>query len=139
MTPQNVFQIILIIVFAMLAFVVIFPRSGTRGTAIRRLVSVLLLLAGIVLVAFPDWLTAIANLLGIGRGTDLLLYALAVVFVGHLIASKQNQVERNRKFTELAREIAISEATPAGEAGSHLVDDVKRLGPAPTRAPEAEH
>ncbi len=102
----------------------------------------LLLLAGIVLVVFPDWLTAIANLLGIGRGTDLLLYALAVVFVGHLIASKQNQVERNRKFTELAREIAISEATPAGgEAGSRLVAEVKQLGPAPPApnpAPDTE-
>ncbi len=31
MTAQNVFQIILIIVFAMLAFVVIFPRSEPGG------------------------------------------------------------------------------------------------------------
>ena len=49
--------------------------SRAVGTQIvNRLAMLALLLCGLFFVAMPDRTTAIAHFLGVGRGTDLLLY-----------------------------------------------------------------
>ena len=73
-------------------------------------------LAGIVLVAFPDLSTAVANAVGISRGADLVFYVfMLIVFAAianlHLRLRAQNEV-----VTLLARELAIATATvPPGK------------------------
>jgi hypothetical protein len=65
---------------------------------------------GIVLVIFPGLSTAVANAVGVGRGTDLVLYVfMLIVFAGianlHLRMRAQAEV-----VTLLAREIALATA-----------------------------
>ncbi|WP_316668454.1 DUF2304 domain-containing protein [uncultured Propionibacterium sp.] len=110
MTGQIVIKIILLLAFALLAMLLLVPRPNTRGRAVRRIMLVLLLVAGIVFVIMPQWLTAIAHLVGIGRGADLVLYALVVLVVGNMIAARRTAISQNRDITQLARAVAIARA-----------------------------
>jgi small membrane protein len=58
----------------------------------------------------PNDLTAIAKFLGVGRGTDLVLYALVVAFMAGMFSMYQRFRVVDRRYTELARTVAIREA-----------------------------
>jgi len=64
-------------------------------------------MTGMVFVIFPSLTTDIANLIGVGRGADLLLYfsLIGFSFVIIIIYSKQRKLER--LLTELLRKNAI--------------------------------
>ncbi|MGO1279235.1 MAG: DUF2304 domain-containing protein, partial [Cellulosimicrobium funkei] len=59
----------------------------------------------------PEWLTFVANLLDVGRGTDLLLYALVIAFVSFIATSHRRTNQLERKITVLTRELGLAEAT----------------------------
>jgi hypothetical protein len=79
-----------------------------------RLLAVVLLSGAVVLVLFPDLTTYFAHLLGVGRGTDLLLYVslIAGLHVTLLLYLRTRELER--KITELARASALHNATSTG-------------------------
>jgi len=112
MGSQFWIKVILIASFVVLTLIVVIPRRGARPIAIRRLTMILLLVTAVAAVAFPDWTNSVARLVGVGRGTDLLLYALAVVFVGHTIRARTSQLASEQNVTELARKIALLTAPP---------------------------
>jgi hypothetical protein len=60
-------------------------------------------------VFFPGILTAVANALGIGRGTDLVLYGLIVCFLIYMASSFQRTRQLEERITKLARRIALDE------------------------------
>jgi hypothetical protein len=68
-------------------------------------------LAAIASIMFPEWLTWLANSIGVGRGADLLLYALVMAFLVTVATNYRYHVATNRKLTLLAREIALARAT----------------------------
>jgi len=72
----------------------------------------LLLFAGIGVVAvlFPGTITWVANQIGVGRGADLLLYVLVIVFIGNLAMQSRRATELGRKITLTTRRLAIAEA-----------------------------
>lgn len=93
-------------------------RTGADShLAIRRLLMGLFVVAAIVSILFPQWLTWLANLIGVGRGTDLLLYALVLAFFAFLYTQHRSNVAAQRKITLLARRLALLSAerdrTPA--------------------------
>ena len=53
-----------------------------RSTLRDRVLTILLFVIAVVAILFPDLTTRVANVLGVGRGTDLLIYlfVLAAVF-----------------------------------------------------------
>lgn len=110
MTSQLVIQILLIAGFAVIGLIVVFPRPGARPLAIRRLATLLLIVVAILAVMFPQLLSQLAALVGVGRGTDLVLYVLVVLFFGHTVASRAQSAARERQITDLARAVAISQA-----------------------------
>ena len=120
MGDQVVIKVLLVVALVMSMGILLVPRKGARPLAIRRLTYLLLLVAAIAAVIFPSWLTWLAALVGVGRGTDLLLYGLVVVFISHAMASKSRNAESDQRFTALARRIAIDDAEPAAEAGQRL-------------------
>lgn len=120
MVSQLVIKILLSVVLLAMLVVLLGRRSGARHLAIRRLTYLVLLVAAIFSVIFPSWLTWLAGIVGVGRGTDLLLYGLVVVFISHSMASKSRHAVSDRRVTELARCIAIDKAEPAEEAGRRL-------------------
>ena len=70
----------------------------------------LLAVVMIVSVLFPQITTAVANVLGVGRGADLLLYVLTAAFVVFALTQyTRNQANRRLTFS-LARRIALIEA-----------------------------
>ena len=78
--------------------------------ASKRIALVLFALANVYAVMRPDDLTAIAKLLGVGRGTDLVVYALVVAFMAGMFSMYQRFRVVDRRYTELARTVAIREA-----------------------------
>jgi hypothetical protein len=58
----------------------------------------------------PDDLTWVAMQLGVGRGADLLLYALVVGFGFFAISTYLRFKELELKYARLARAVAINEA-----------------------------
>jgi hypothetical protein len=64
----------------------------------------------IVSILFPVWLTRLAHLIGVGRGTDLLLYVLVIAFLLYASTSYRRNMLLNRKITQLARAATLAEA-----------------------------
>jgi len=107
---QIVIKSILITVFAVLALVVIVPGRGARGLAIRRLAGVVFLGVGVLAIAFPHLTNGLAVFLGIGRGTDLLLYGLIIIFLGYVVAAAAHTRRTDRQITDLTRALALAQA-----------------------------
>jgi hypothetical protein len=101
MTHHIVVKALLIAIFVFFALVVLLPTGGARRSAIRKL-SLLALLGLAVL--------AVANAVGVGRGTDLLLYGLIVVFMGSSVSTAARSRLAERQITEIGRRIALLEA-----------------------------
>jgi len=98
-------------------------RTGADShLAIRRMLSGLFILAAILSILFPQWLSWVANLVGVGRGTDLLLYGLVIAFLASLYTQYRHNLATQRQVTLLARKVALLEAkqhedsTPASTA-----------------------
>lgn len=124
MGNQIIIQIVLITGLVVLMAILLWQRPGARPLAIRRLTYGALLLAAIAAVIYPRWLSKLAALVGVGRGTDLLLYGMVLVFISHSIASKNRHAEADQRITRLARRLAISDAEPAEDAGRRLADEI---------------
>jgi hypothetical protein len=79
-----------------------------------RLAVLALLAAGVLFVINPDLTTRLAQTVGVGRGTDLLLYlfCLASITVFLKLYKKHRTVEE--KLTEVARQVALLGAQGPG-------------------------
>ena len=114
-------MIIVLVLTGALSLVVLY---GIRllSTA-RRLVGfsvIAVAVAGIVLVWDPDLSTRLANLVGVGRGTDLLVYLLFILTAMLVLLVHARFRTYDRMITELARSVSIAhvqEAAPARPAG----------------------
>jgi len=104
--PILVFQIAAIVTVVVIAFLVL-RGGGARHQAIRRILLVLFVLGAGVSVFFPNLLTSLANLVGIGRGTDLLLYVMVIAFLGFAATTYRRNRQLENQITELARQIAL--------------------------------
>lgn len=111
-TGKILIQIILIIGLAVPAVIILLPTKGARGLAIRRLTMLGILLGGIVAVMFPSLTDTIARTLGVGRGADLVLYGLLIVFVSYTLSTSAHLRRVDRQISELTRELAVARAEP---------------------------
>jgi hypothetical protein len=98
-------------------------RAGAGHIAARRVVACLILLLGIAGVLFPLAVTRVANFVGVGRGTDLVLYALVIAFLFSTLGLYQRLARLENRYVEVSRALAIEEALrlengrPADEDG----------------------
>ena len=94
-------------------------RASLRGQARRKLLAALTVLIGVIAVLAPDVLQQLADWVGVDRGSDLLLYALAVVII-YLVGSVSVRFrEQESRLVRLAREVALTETE--GRLRSHPV------------------
>lgn len=92
-------------------------RTGADShLAIRRILMMLFIVAAILSVLFPQWLTWVASLIGVGRGTDLLLYALVLMFLTFVYTQYRRNLALQRQLTLLARKIALVDGERREEA-----------------------
>ncbi len=108
---MNLIQIILIAGFLMASILCL---AALKNRSIARFFFLGQFALGVVLVIFPDLSQKVADILGVGRGTDLILYLLVLyVYVGSiLILGKFRQLERN--LTELARQMTLANPQQSG-------------------------
>jgi hypothetical protein len=103
-------QLILVAAVAVVAVLLTRSTAGARHQAIRRLALMAFVVAAVLSIAFPVWLTRAANFVGVGRGTDLLLYALVIAFLSYISTSHRRMNQMSRRITLLTRELTLSEA-----------------------------
>jgi len=110
-------QILLLLGIALVAAVLL-RRAGARHQAIRRLALVAFGAFAVTSVIFPNIWNALARLVGVGRGSDLLLYGTIMVLLGYMATSYIRFRELENRFTKLARRIALDEVAAPGKPGS---------------------
>jgi hypothetical protein len=125
-------KILLMLAIAGTALALLQGRRGARRQAIRRLLLLAFTGATCLSVLFPEAWTALAQALGVGRGTDLLLYALIVAFLGFIATSYRRSRDMQRQITLLSRRLALDEAPPARPAAPAIaaaspVDDIAAI------------
>ncbi len=104
-----IFQILAVVVITLVAFFVM-RGGGARHQAVRAILMVLFILAAASSVFFPWLWTWAAHLVGVGRGTDLLLYLLVLMFLGYVANSYRRFRHLENDVTLLARELALLSA-----------------------------
>ena len=90
----------------------LFFRRGAKQLAVRRLLVIAFAMFAVLTVLFPTVLTKVANLVGVGRGADLLLYMTVLVLLGFLALQEARTKAAEKRTTYLARRLAIDEAEP---------------------------
>ncbi|MEE6273024.1 DUF2304 domain-containing protein [Georgenia wangjunii] len=119
-----IIQVLLLIGVAVVAVLLTRSTATARHQAIRRLLLVGFVVGAALSVIFPNWLTWLARLVGVGRGTDLLLYALVIAFLSYIATTFRRINVLERKITKLTREVALERAKSEGavrRAGAGLV------------------
>lgn len=108
-------KVILLVAISSVALIGLRAPRGARHLALRRVALIAFVLFAVASVLFPDVWNALANLVGVGRGTDLLLYVLIVVFLGYMATSYMRFRGMESQITQLSRRIALDEVgvTPA--------------------------
>lgn len=111
---MRVVQVVLIL--GMLAVIIRLLRTrSARGQALRRLGTLAFGFTAILSIIMPESWTAIANLAGVGRGADMILYGLVVSFLGYTVTSYGRFRELEMRQTILTRKLAIAEAPDPSE------------------------
>lgn len=67
---------------------------------------------GVPLVLFPDAATGVANLLGVGRGADLLIYVLFILVLLSLLVIHALIRDINQRLTRVVRTLALATVDP---------------------------
>ena len=128
-------QIVLIQVLLIVVVVVVaarlFRSRGARSQALRRIGLLLFAAGAVVSILFPNLWNRLASIAGVGRGTDMVLYALVVAFLSFTVTTYLRFRELETRYTRLARRLALDEAQRdfpdrAVEAGPGAAD---RSGP----------
>lgn len=103
-------QIILLLAILGVAALLNRSTADARHQAIRRLLLFAFVFGAAVSVIFPQWLSSIANWIGVGRGADLLLYALVIAFLGYIASNHRRTSLLTAHITTLTRELTITKA-----------------------------
>ena len=118
-------QVVLIVVVIAVSAQLLRSR-GERSQALRRIGLVAFVAFAVVSILFPNVWNRIATLVGVGRGTDVVLYALVVAFLSFAGTTYIRFRDMETRYTRLARRIALDEVrqTPLPPA-----PDALRPGP----------
>lgn len=105
-----VVQIFLVAVVLVVSLVLIRGGFNAKHMAIRRIMVLLFAGTAVLSIFFPSILTYLAQFVGVGRGTDLVLYAFIVAFLVFMSTTHQRFRQTETAITKLSRRIALDEA-----------------------------
>src|SRR5690348_150931 len=108
-----IIQVVLIAAIVAIALYALQNRHAVRLQAGKRLVLLLFIGASAVSIIRPEVLTGLAHDVGVGRGTDLLLYLTIVVLVFVIVSTYLRFRDYEARIAKLARRLAIAEANEA--------------------------
>lgn len=125
---------LLLVAIAVVVVLSLRAPAGARHLAVRRVAVIGFAALAVLSVLFPDAWNAAAEVVGVGRGTDLLLYGLIVVFLGYMVTTYRRFRELETQITLLARRLALDEVTtelraPDAAPGPAVPEPGPRPGP----------
>lgn len=126
-------QILLLVPVLAVLVVFVRRRHGVWMQASKRLGLIVFAVLNVYAVLRPDDVTWVADRLGVGRGTDLVLYGLVAAFMFGMLNFYLRFREIDRRFTELTRTLAIREAEIVNRDRALLVSR-RTLAAAPAEA-----
>jgi hypothetical protein len=106
---------LLLLVFGLVVFDWVTLRGKNRRALLLESAA---FVGGAFFIAFPNRATALAHVVGIGRGVDFLLYPIVIWLVRESLLTRRRRHEDGEKLTQLARAIAIAEARTLGDYSS---------------------
>lgn len=124
---------ILLIVGVLFVVARLFRSRGARAQAIRRVGLMLFAAFAVVSILFPTVWNGIANVLGVGRGTDMVLYALVVAFLSSTVTTYLRFRDVELRYTRLARRLALHELGSRRAGGPAPPAPAERTGSAAQR------
>jgi small membrane protein len=84
-----------------------FRRHLSGRRTLGRVAAMLLLTAAVVSIFVPGLTTQVANLVGIGRGADLIFYLMIAFLLLSVTILQVRLQQQNRMITALTREFAL--------------------------------
>lgn len=122
---MTVIKVLLILGVVSLLLLVLRSHGTSRGGAYVKIGMAAFLLFAVYAVIRPEDVTWIAEQVGVGRGTDLVLYLLVVGFGFFAISTYLRFKELELRYARLARAIALADA-----ANRHLETPADSRSPA---------
>lgn len=123
LVSNRTFIIQLLLVLGIVVIVAwLFIKRGAKQLAVRRLLVIAFAVFAVFTVMFPGTLSRVANLVGVGRGADLLLYMTVLVLLGFLALQEARTKAAEKRTTYLARRMAIEEAEPPARYRERVLD-----------------
>lgn len=120
---NRTFIVQLLLVLGIVAIVAwLFVKRGAKQLAVRRLLIIAFAVFAVLTVLFPAVLSRAANLIGVGRGADLLLYATVLVLLGFLALQEARTKNAEKRTTYLARRLSLDEAEQPAEYRRRALD-----------------
>lgn len=107
---MTLIKIILVVAAVALGLLVLRFHGTSRGGALVKLGMAGFLLFAIYAVLRPQDVTWLAEKVGVGRGTDLVLYLLVVGFGFFAVSTYLRFKEVELRYAKLARSVALAEA-----------------------------
>jgi hypothetical protein len=77
--------------------------------ALTRIAGLFLAAGWVVAVIFPNWVTIVAGWVGVGRGTDLVLYVTVVAFMFTTVLHQRRLRELDARIAALTRTATLLE------------------------------
>ena len=103
-------QFLLIAAFAALLVRFLANPNSHQIKAWEKILSLLFVLVAIVAVVRPEVLSFVARHVGVGRGTDLLVYLLTLAFIFAVFTQYADKKQDQKRLVALARHVALLEA-----------------------------
>jgi small membrane protein len=112
---MNWIQVLLIVAVLTLLVYLLRSRRSAQTRAWVKLGYVLFVIGAVYAIVRPDDTTVLANWLGVARGSDLLGYALIIVFLFTTISTYLRFKDLELKYAQLARAVALEGAQAPGD------------------------
>ena len=109
---MTLIQIILFIAVFLLLLIYI---RFFKNQILQRMFFILIFASGIVAVALPEMTNKVANFVGVGRGADLLLYLMVVIFYFTFIIIYRKIEDIKERQTDIIRQITLQNAIKNNE------------------------
>jgi len=116
----------ILLIVAVLLIMALFLRSYSSNTrALSKILALIFALFAVSTILLPDWTTRVANLIGIGRGADLLLYCLVVVVVFMIVNGDLRRRADDKRFAKVVRHVSLMDApaVPGGPACGRMTGE----------------
>ncbi|MBP8689290.1 DUF2304 domain-containing protein [Patescibacteria group bacterium] len=105
-----VIQYIATIIIALIILQLLSNLKKDKVTWSKTLIWIIFWGAGMFIVWFPKIIADIAQVSGVGRGVDVIIY-VSIIFLFYLLSNQNSKIdELNKQITKLTREIAKNNA-----------------------------